>query len=212
MIKKKRTKKGNLKVAGGMADFIDSVDMLTDGINNPEFQRYIGQIIAQYAVKLAKENVWNGGKPSEPHAEWYDEKLEETLPITEILTEKLSDGKRQTGSVLMERDSGGLYDAIKVTSSTVAMGKMHVDIGIIDEEIAKYALIQEYGGHPGGAVGPGKSGHAGYIPARPYLIPAIREAAYSGLESPELQEAIMKALDAMSNGKNWRVHFQGVKI
>lgn len=197
MIKKKRTKKGNLKVAGGMADFIDAADMLADGISNPEFKRYIGNIIAEYAVRLAKENVWNGGNPSTPHAD-----------DTEELTENLSKGERQTGSVLMERDSGGLYDAIKITSSTVSMGSIHIDIGIIDEEIAKYALIQEYGGHPGGAVKP----DGGYIPARPYLIPAIREAAYSGLDSPELQQAIMNALDAMSNGKDWRKHFQGVKI
>lgn len=195
MIKKKKTKKGNLKVAGGMADFIDAADMLAEGINNPEFERYIGNIIAEYAVRLAKENVWKGGNPSAPHSQYTPE-----------LTENLSNGERQTGSILMERDSGGLYDAIKITSSTVSMGKMHIDIGIIDEEIAKYALILEYGGSPGGAVKPGS------IPARPYLMPAIREAAYSALESPELQAAIMRALNAMSEGKNWRIHFQGVKI
>ena len=194
MIKKKRTKKGNLKVAGGMADFIDAADMLADGINNPEFSRYIGNIIAQYAVKLAKENVWNGGNPSVGHA-----------PDTPELTSKLSKGTRTTGSVLLE--TGKLYEAIEITASTVSMGKMHIDVGIIDEEIGKYALIHEYGGHPGGAVGPG-----GYIPARPYLMPAIREAAYSALDSPELQSAIMNALDAMSNGRDWRIHFQGIKI
>jgi phage gpG-like protein len=192
MIKRKRTKKGNIKVSGGMADFIDSVDMLVDGVNDPEFKRYVADIIAQYAVKLAKENVWNGGNPSVPHSK-----------DTEYLTEKLSKGERTTQAVLMEDDD--LYRAIKVTASTVSFGKVHLEIGVIDDEIAKYALIHEYGGNPGGAV-------KADIPARPYLIPAIREAAYSALENAELQRAINNALDAMSEGRDWRSQLRGISI
>ena len=192
MIKRKKTKKGNIKVSGGMADFIDSVDMLLDGVSDPEFKRYVADIIAQYAVRLAKENVWNGGNPSTPHSE-----------ITPYLTEKLSNGQRSTGAELIE--TGKLYEAIKVTASTVSFGKVHLEIGIIDEAISKYALIQEYGGDPGGAV-------KARIPARPYLMPAIREAAYSALENVQLQNAINKALDAMSDGRDWRSQLRGISI
>jgi phage gpG-like protein len=192
MIKRRKTKKGNIKVSGGMADFIDSVDMLVDGVNDPEFKRYVANIIAEYAVRLAKENVWNGGNPPVPHSD-----------VTPYLTEKLSDGQRSTGAELME--TGELYEAIKVTASTVSFGKVHLEIGIIDDEIAKYALIHEYGGNPGGAV-------KADIPARPYLIPAIREAAYSALENAELQKAINNALDAMSEGRDWRSQLRGISI
>lgn len=192
MIKRKRTKKGNIKVTGGMADFIDSVDMLLDGTQDPEFKRYVGNIIAKYAVRLAKENIWNGGNPSTPHSE-----------NTPYLTDLLSNGQRQTGTELLE--TGNLYEAIEVGASTVSFGKIHIEIGVIDEEISKYALLQEYGGNPGGAV-------KARVPARPYLMPAIREAAYSALENTELQNAINKALDAMSKGQDWRIHLRGVEI
>jgi phage gpG-like protein len=198
MFKKKTTKRGNLRISGGMADFIDAAEMLADGISDREFQRYIADIIAHYAVKLAKENVWEGGNPNTQHAE-----------DTPEITEKLSNGARETGSELME--TGKLYESIKVASSTVSMGKVHVEVGVIDDAIAEYALIHEYGGNPGGAIH-GKNPNVGYIPARPFLTPAVREAAYSALENPILQNAINKALDAMAEGKDWRVHLRGVRL
>ncbi len=149
------------KFQEGLGELIDGLEILESEL--PEINRYAIATIADRAVEIARNKIEQGGDPSVGHSDDTDE-----------LTSKLSKGRRSTGSELNE--TGKLKNSIRITSNTIAMGKIHVNIG----SDLIYAHILEYGGFPFGAVGPPP---AGFIPPRPYLRPAIQEAIWEALGS-----------------------------
>jgi phage gpG-like protein len=182
---KRNSKKGK-RFGGGLDDFLAAIEMLADGIEDPSFKQQIANYIARDAVKRAKENIYNGGNPTEPHS-----------PDTPELTKKLRDGK--TEAVLME--TGKMEESVKVLYSTVYMNKVMVEIGIDNPAVAKYAEVQEYGAvvlDPVQAI----------IPPRPFLRPAIQDAVYESVSDSDLKFIIEQAIKEMANGGDWKSWFK----
>lgn len=177
-------------------EFRLSLDMLSEGINDPEFIKYIARIIGKLAVKKAKKNVENGGLGSDGLSEY-------TIEITR----KLRKVDRDENNPPLN-ESGELLNSIKILNWTVSLGNVLLEIGVKDPDVVKYAETLEIGGTTGGAVG-GKWG--GYIPPRPYLIPALREAFYESLDG-RLEQYIINAMKIMQNGGNWRSYLNSVEL
>lgn len=194
------------RVPEGMQKMRDVVELLNDGLNDPEFEKYIALVIARMAIKKIRRYIREGGKPTEPLAE-----------ATPELTKKLRNRRR--GSARPLNDTRALYNSIKVISFTVSRGRFSVDVGITDHSIIDYAYLQEYGGHPGGAVrgsmrqedGTYVPTLAGYVPPRPFLRPGLDDAMYEAFDG-KIQRLINKAVKAMVDGKNWRTVFLEAKV
>ena len=181
----KTKKKGRL--TSGLNAFIAAVEMLSEGINDPSFKQYIANYIARDAIRRAQNNIYNGGNPTHPHSQYTPE-----------LTENLRGGETQ--AVLME--TGKMAESIKIVVSTVYFGKVIVEIGINDLEVAKYAAVQEYGAIV--TKGPVHS----IIEPRPFLTPAVQDAAYEAASDPKLKKIIDLAVTSMFNGEDWKKHFR----
>lgn len=183
-----------------MADkFRNGFEDLLEGLINldkamPEINRLAIAIIAKDAVRIAKEKIKGGDfEPlAQPPSDGSD-----FQSLTHELTSRIRGVERGDGPPLTE--SGKLRKSIRVTSNTVAMGKVHVTIG----SDLVYAAIHEYGGTTGGAVG-GK--WDGYIPPRPYLRPAIQEAIMNAI-SDGMEQRIANAYDLAVQKKNWKKAF-----
>lgn len=181
----------NNKFVKNIADFIDSIEAYKLIIEDPEFARYIAHEIAKVAVRKAKLNVINGGA---------GKRLAHSRN-TERMTETYSKGTRQTLDVLYE--TGSLYNAIRIVASTVAFGRVIVEVGIKDPKLAKIAELNEFGDRVSNAP-------IIDIPARPFLLPAVEEAAQLAFETTLLNKAIHDAVSAKMNGKDWRKAFRSV--
>lgn len=189
------------KAVAGMQQIATAVELLNDGLNDPEFEKYIALVIARMAVKKVKRYIREGGNPTEPLSD-----------VTRELTKNLRGRKR--GGARPLNDSRALINSIKVISFTVSNGQIKVDVGINDPEIVKYAYLQEYGGQPDGAVKGFKNGErtlAGYVPDRPFLRPGLRDGMDEAFDG-RLNRLINRAIKEMVKGGNWRKVFTEAKI
>jgi hypothetical protein len=182
----------NNKFIKNIVDFVDSIEAYKAIIEDPELARYIAHEIAKVAVREAKFNVLNGGT---------DKGRRRHSRNTEHMTETFSKGARQTRDVLYE--SGSLYNAIKIVASTVAFGRVIVEVGIKDPKLAKIAELNEFGDRI-------SNSPIIDIPARPFLLPAVEEAAQLTFATTLLNKAIHDAVSAKMNGKDWRKAFRSV--
>lgn len=198
--------KRKFRLDDGLEKMRQVVELLNDGLNDPEFEKYIGLVIARMAVKRIKRYIREGGKPTEPLSD-----------VTSELTKNLRNRRR--GGARPLNDTRDLYNSIKVISFNVSGNRFNVDVGITDPEVAKYAYLQEYGGHPNGAVysykknekGEYEKSLSGYVPARPFLRPGMNDAMYEAFDG-KISRIINKAVKAMADGKNWRKVFLEAKV
>lgn len=194
------------RVPDGMQKMRDVVEMLNDGLNDPEFEKYIALFIARMAVKRIRRYIREGGKPTEPLAE-----------ATPELTQNLRNRKR--GKARPLNDTRALYNSIRIISFNVSRGRFNVDVGITDPDVVEYAYLQEYGGQPNGAVFSYKKNEkgeftkslTGYVPARPFLRPGMQDAMYEAFDG-KVQRILDRAIKAMADGKNWRKVFLEAKV
>jgi hypothetical protein len=187
--------------SSGMEQITNVVDLLNDGLNDPEFEKYIALVVARIAVKKIKRYIREGGKPTEPLSD-----------VTKELTKNLRN--RVRGNARPLNDSRKLINSIKVISFTVSKGNFKVDVGIDDASVVEYAYLQEYGGQPNGAVKGSKNGErtlAGYVPDRPFLRPGLRDAMDEAI-SGKVTRILNRAIKAMVNGENWRKVFMEAKV
>lgn len=183
----------NKKFSTSISNFVNQINNFIELPRDPEFIRYIAHEIAKIAVENAKNNIKNAEQLYEPHSVW-----------TESMTERFSKGARQTNKLLYE--TGKMHDSIKILSSTVSYGKVIVEVGIKDPDVAKIAQVLEYG-----SVFTSKNGTLIRIPSRPFLHPAAREAIDIAFESTNLLDTINLAIKAKMAGKDWKKHFKEVK-
>lgn len=183
----------NSKFSVSIAKFTQQINNFAELPKDPEFIRYIAHEIAKITVELAKNNIKNADQLYQEHSIW-----------TESMTERFSKGARKTKDVLYE--TGKMHDSIKILSSTVSYGKVVVEVGIKNPDIARIAQILEYG-----TVFSLKNGTIVRIPKRPFLHPAARESIDVAFESTNLLEVINLAIEAKMAGKDWKKHFKQVK-
>lgn len=198
--------RSKFRMDDGIQKMRNAVELLNDGLNDPEFEKYIAYVIAKLAVKKIKRYIREGGKPFEP--------LSEDTPE---LTKKLRGRKR--GNARPLNDTRALYNSIKVISFNVTSKGFNVDVGITDPDVIPYAFLQEYGGHPGGAVFSYKKNEkgvytkslAGYVPPRSFLRPGMNDAMYEAFDG-KIGRLINRAVKVMVEGGNWRKVFLGAKV
>lgn len=183
----------NNKFSVSIAKFTDQINNFIELPRDPEFIRYIAHEVAKIAVELARENIKKADQVYEPHSKW-----------TPSMTESFSKGARTTKNLLDE--TGKMHDSIKILSSTVSYGRVIVEVGIKDPEIAKIAQILEYG-----AMFTLENGTLIRIPSRPFLHTAARDALDVAFENSNLLRVINLAIEAKMLGKDWKKHFKEVK-
>lgn len=178
----------NQKFTESVLKFVDSIESYQEIIEDPEFLRYVAHEIAKIAVREAKYNILMGGtnRGNRRHSE-----------NTPSMTRKFSRGIRETREVLNE--TGEMLKAVKIVSSIVSFGRVIVEVGIKDPNIARIAELNEFGGWTSTDV---------YVPPRPFLMPAVKEAMELAFSITPLKKAIENAITAKMEGKDWRKAFK----
>jgi len=170
----------------GAKEFSKSISGLFDRVISkmPLIAEAAASEIAELSVEYAKENIESGNGMA-GHSQH-----------TPDLTEKLSGGSRQTGTVLEE--TGALKDSIYVVEKLISSDGVYIVLG----SNLEYAALHEEGFT---AIIP-RINKDKRVPARPFMRPAIEKAIKHSLRYG-LESRIKKAMSAAMSKRSWKKFF-----